>query len=170
MLAMSEPSPDDRFRRIRGEIRQIGFGIERSWAETCRVGARTLAVALAMVGLGLLSGLTTAAWWFGLLVGFALGGPLVMLWLFMFIAAVSSHAVEPLRRRREVRNQLSALSPAEQLEALLPLAQDASADTRRLVRPLVRALRRAQPGEVTACGPPRGGGRELAAPASPSQR
>src|SRR3712207_5966336 len=43
-------------------------------------------------------------------------------------------------RRRQLRRQLAPLPPAERATVLLPLRQDRSGDTRRLVEPLIRDL------------------------------
>jgi len=59
----------------------------------------------------------------------------VVLWLAALLVAICRWL-----RRRALRRQLSALSPVQQAELLLPLRAERAGDTRQLVEPLIRQL------------------------------
>ena len=66
-------------------------------------------------------------------------------------------------RREQFRRRLSSLPPEQQTAILLPLQDDLSSDTQKIVDPLINEFC-FHGGELTPSAPPAGSGSELAAP------
>jgi hypothetical protein len=156
------PAAEATAARLQAEIRYAASStIMLRWALIALVGGPVLATLFAFLGL-------CASARVGPGVVEAQLGPVVSGTLFLCVAGTGTalSLALPIAAgfrallRARLRRQLARLSRAELEAALLPLRRDASADTRKIVEPLLHDLAGRRPNELAPAGPPPARGSE----------